>query len=70
MVPLEELLMAHRYLYYVLGDTVISDYEYDKLEREAREYLPSDHPIQGVGSSLPSSYSDAQIKLAMSLLEV
>jgi NAD-dependent DNA ligase len=69
MVALEDILMAHRYLYYVLGDTVISDYQYDMLERQAREYLPMDHPLQGIGSSLASSYTDAQVCLAMQMLE-
>lgn len=27
-------LLQHKYEYYVLFDTVISDHEYDKLERE------------------------------------
>lgn len=64
---LEKLVLAHRYLYYVLDDPIISDFEYDKLEREARASLPEDSPIQDVGSSLRSSYSEDIIKYAENL---
>lgn len=33
---LEHEIMVHRYLYYVECQPVISDYEYDMLERKAR----------------------------------
>lgn len=65
---IENTVMAHRYLYYVLADPVLSDFAYDDLEREARAVLPEDSPVQGVGSSLPSSYTPAQIALAESML--
>lgn len=61
--------MAHRYLYYVLSDPVISDYEYDQVEKHAREEAPAEHPIQQVGSSLASSYTKEQIALAHTFLE-
>ena len=57
--------MVHRYLYYVECQPVISDYEYDMLERKVREVLPETSPVQGVGSSLPSSYSKEVIKDAL-----
>ena len=57
-MQLEFEVMVNRYLYYVLADTVISDYEYDIIEREARSVLPESSPVHGVGSSLPTSYSD------------
>lgn len=56
--------MAHRYLYYVLDAPVISDYEYDMLEKKAFAELPKTSPVFEVGSSLKSSYSDQQIALA------
>jgi DNA ligase (NAD+) len=55
---LEHEILVHRYLYYVEAQPVISDFEYDVLERKAREVLPETSPVQGVGSSLPSSYSE------------
>lgn len=66
---LENLVLAHRYLYYVLGDPIISDFEYDILERSARENLPEESPVHSVGSSLKTSYSQTVIKLAGELLE-
>ena len=32
---LEELVLIHRYLYYVQSTQLISDYEYDDIERKA-----------------------------------
>lgn len=57
-----QLLLAHRYLYYVLGAPVISDQEYDDLERLYGESL-------GVGSDLPSDYPPYIIALARALQE-
>ena len=65
---MEDEIMAHRYIYYVLNDNVITDTHYDDLEREARKFLPSTSPVQGVGSSLHSSYSSAQKTLANYLM--
>lgn len=64
---LETLIMAHRYLYYVGSDNVISDYEYDRLESKARQELPETSPVHGVGSSLSSDYTEAHITLAKEL---
>ena len=63
----ENLVMAHRYLYYVLSDSVISDAVYDQIEREARVICPLRSPVHDVGSSLPSSYSQQNTELALSL---
>ncbi len=59
----ERLALTHRYLYYVLAQTIISDYDYDMLERRvlAHPDLPADSPMWEVGSSLPEDYS-ADIK--------
>jgi NAD-dependent DNA ligase len=51
-------VLAHRYLYYVLGEPVLPDLVYDMLEREARGICPRESPVHGVGSSLPESYSE------------
>lgn len=68
MENIEDLIMAHRYLYYVLSESVLLDYDYDMLERKARAALPDTSPVQGIGSSLASSYTPAQVALAERLL--
>lgn len=65
----EDIVMAHRYLYYVLAEPVISDFEYDALERMAREIAPPESPVHCVGSSLSSSYTPQQIAFAKELLK-
>lgn len=59
----EKEILIHRFLYYVMCEPAISDFEYDVLEREAREVCHEGSPVHGVGSCLPSSYP-AVIKLA------
>lgn len=65
---LELLVMAHRYLYYVECQPVISDYEYDMIEKQAREVLSYTSPVHKVGSSLPSSYTEEQKRFALDML--
>lgn len=62
----EHEILVHRYLYYVEAQPIISDYEYDMLEREALPFLPEDSPVHLVGSCLPSSYPKEVIKDALS----
>lgn len=57
-----DIAMAHRYLYYVKGQPVISDREYDRLE------LPIKHKLPPVGSDNEEDYSEDQIKLAEAML--
>ena len=66
---LADLAMAHRYLYYVLCEPVISDWKYDFLEKDALSTCSEDHPLRKTGSSLRSSYSAEIIHLAEKLLE-
>ena len=63
----ETEVMAHRYLYYVLSNNIISDAEYDVLERKAREVCPPESPVHGIGSSLPSSYTTEHYDRAMQI---
>jgi len=51
--------LVHRYLYYVKAEPVISDFEYDVMERQALNHKKTapDHDIREVGSSLESSYT-------------
>lgn len=66
-MTLEQLVLAHRYRYYVMDDPVISDAEYDQLEREAMYLHPSTSSVHDVGSSLASSYTAEVIKYALRL---
>jgi len=64
---LELLVMAHRYLYYIVCEPSLSDHAYDALERQAREVCPPESPVHGIGSSLASSYTAEQIIEARTL---
>ena len=61
---LEDIVMGHRYLYYILGSPVISDYEYDQLDTHARKVLPTTSHVHEIGSSLSSSYTPRQVACA------
>jgi len=62
----EHEVLVHRFLYYVLAEPVVSDFEYDVIEREARAVLPPESVVHKVGSSLTSSYSAEVQRDAMS----
>lgn len=65
LAPQEKLLAAHRYLYYVLSRPIISDYEYDMMEKE----LPEDSLIRLiVGSDWDGDYPEDVKELAERLL--
>ena len=61
---LEDIIMAHRYLYYIEFNPIIPDHEFDVLERNARSLLKDkeDSPVHLNGSELADSYS-TEIKL-------
>ena len=63
-ISLPDKCLVHRYLYYVENEPIISDMEYDIMEKEARKIAEETHPINKPGSSLRNSYSDYIIKLA------
>lgn len=64
---IETEVMAHRYLYYVKAAPVISDFEYDQLEKKAVAELPATSPVHLVGSSRKESYTQEQINRANEL---
>lgn len=68
-IDTEDALLAHRYLYYVLGTPVLSDREYDELEKEFLAGCPWESPIAYPGSSLESSYEERVIRLANEILK-
>jgi NAD-dependent DNA ligase len=66
---LELQVMAHRYLYYVLSEPVLTDFEYDLVERKAREVCAENSPVQGVGSDLAGDYNKKHIAAAKEYLK-
>lgn len=64
---MENRILIHRYLYYVVADPRLTDGEYDVMEREAMAKLPPTSPVHLVGSSNRESYSPEIIELAESL---
>ena len=60
---LRSALDRHRHLYYTLAEPIISDYEYDMLERELidleaahPELVTADSPTQNVGPNLSKKW--------------
>lgn len=51
-----DVLLRHRFLYYVEGAPAIPDVQYDHLEWFFRYKFPNNKIINGVGSSLRSDY--------------
>ncbi len=62
---MERKVMAHRYLYYIECDPVITDFQYDQLQREFDKVGNPNSPAVQVGSDLSSDYSADEIELAM-----
>ena len=60
-------IQALRYLYYCKNISLISDYDYDMLERNAKK-LPGGEVLNVVSSDLEISYSKDAIDLALNLL--
>lgn len=51
MNAIECLILAHRYLYHSVSKPIISDYEYDMMERRALKLFPESEILNSVGSS-------------------
>lgn len=63
---LSDLVMAHRYLYYVKGAPVLSDQAYDIMEA----MLAENDPVRNsVGSSNESDYTPNQKRMAADLTQ-
>jgi NAD-dependent DNA ligase len=69
---LEDTIMAHRFLYYIECNPIISDASFDALERNARSLLKDklDSPVHSQGSELLDSYSDRIKQLALHWIEL
>lgn len=73
-------LLVHRYLYYVKSDPIVSDFNYDMMERKLKDLVAqypalafrADHasycPAENVGSSNADDYPRRIEQLAESLL--
>lgn len=70
MHPLERDVLIHRYLYYVLARPIMSDYDYDRLEKCACKVLPPESPAHQVGSDLASDYPPEIVAAAEALLDL
>ncbi len=69
---LRELIRKYDYHYYVLSESLVSDYEYDqlykeleKLERENPHLITPDSPTQRVGSDLTKEFPPVKHKVPM-----
>lgn len=73
---LKAILRFHEYQYYVLNNSLITDFDYDKLykllekiEKEHPELITKDSPTQRVGSSLNDGFANVQHLVPMLSLE-
>ena len=66
-IELENLVMAHRYLYYVKNESVISDYNYDMMEKKTLKIVGNNSPLHKTGSSNKEDYSQSIIMLSEQL---
>lgn len=62
-ITLYDFVMAHRYLYYVRAAPVISDRDYDIIERAAMLAIGKD-PFPMPSSDCEGDYTDDQKQLA------
>ena len=69
-------LNYHAYLYYVLDQNEIDDYEYDMLQRQLREleeqfpeYIRKDSPTQRVGGMALSTFEKVEHRVQMGSLQ-
>lgn len=49
-------VLEHRFLYYVKGRPVLSDWDYDILEKKYLKMFPNSSVLNSVGSDSASSY--------------
>jgi len=69
MKSLEKIVLAHRYLYYVLNSPVISDEEYDRLERQVLPTVTKDSMLHLAGSEFEEDYPNEVINYAFQMLK-
>ena len=52
----EDLVLRHRYLYYVETEPTLSDKDYDLMEKKLKALFPKNAVLNSVGSSCASDY--------------
>ncbi len=54
----ERAALTHRYLYYVMAQSIMSDQAYDELEKRCLDHpdLPPDSPLRLPGADCASAY--------------
>lgn len=68
MFTIEELVLAHRYLYHVLKTPIVDDANYDLLWLMARKWAKEGSPILKPGSNVAMDYDSKTIVVASTLL--
>lgn len=74
--PPQDQCLVHRYLYYVLASPLLTDRDYDMLERDGTQALDdleenlstcvvNPHPLMRPGSDIGSTYSQETADLAL-----
>jgi NAD-dependent DNA ligase len=69
MTNLEKIVLAHRYLYYVLNSPVISDEEYDRLEQQVLPTVSKDSMLHLTCSECEEDYPNEVINYAFQMLK-
>lgn len=67
-MTISERVQAHRYLYFVLVRPVIPDFDYDRMNADAKKRLPESDPIHRPGSDREADYPDSIKAFAYGLL--
>ena len=67
MSPIEKLVLAHRYLFYVLKEPQINDKRYDRMVSEAKRKSNPESPVNNPGTAVKEDYSKEIIEIAMEL---
>ncbi len=55
-IDAENEILYHRYLYYVKCDPILSDYEYDRLEKKYLDKYPESDILKSVSSDREEDY--------------
>lgn len=54
----EDEILYHRFLYYVKSAPILSDYQYDKLEKKYLDLFPDSNILNSVGSDRIEDYPE------------
>lgn len=68
-LPIWDQCLVHRVLYYCYGAPVLTDREYDMLERDATLVAPKGHLLEKPGSDREETYDWSIINIARNIHE-